>query len=194
MQKSLKSIPNLERIDGVIKDPPSYVKISKGQYGCTLAHLNVLRKIANFPETDQIDPNIELWYLVFEDDIEPLHGIDSFNEKVNNAIKFLPSTANIINMGMSSKIFEGYNMVSGYLNQNKYLKGFRFCTQSYGCTPAGARAMIKAIENNKFSNAIDVVLNRTYMNSDRAFFIWLTIQNRGKDSESDIKRIDNYKM
>lgn len=185
-KEKLRSIPDLYRIDGVRMKLPSANGLSKEKYGCALAHLNVLREIATLPENEN---STEMWYLIFEDDVEPIGNIDLFFNNINNAIKYLPQNSHTLNMGMVNNISKVRLIVKGYLFEPNYYRGFGICAQSYAVTPEGARIIIKAIEMDNFTMPFDCVIRRKHLTSNKVWYKHLTEQYRGKGNfGSDIRK------
>lgn len=183
---------NFERIDGVIVNEfPTNAKITKAEYGCTLAHLNILKKIATLQEYDK--DGKELWYAIFEDDMKPMCKYEEFITNLNKILNSLPINARLINLGPDTNKFNLYKLFNyicrgkPYVDEFTIIKGFFMWTQSYCIRPSQAKKCIDLIEENMLNFAIDKILSTSYLFTSDVYSSNLTTQDR--ESPSDIRKL-----
>tara|TARA_Y100000590_G_scaffold359063_1_gene414737 strand:- start:1178 stop:1936 length:759 start_codon:yes stop_codon:yes gene_type:complete len=146
--KSLKDFPDVSRTPGIRVNKGDYTTYrAPGEIGCSLAHLNILKKISRLPSRDKQD--VELWYFVFEDDVIS-RNVNSFQlaeEILNDA----PEKAWGINFGPCT-----YGDSPSLL---KKFGKFSTCSHAIAYTPEGASEASKAIKNRFLKSPLDNILS-----------------------------------
>ena len=173
-----KKIIPLQRVSGVLVDKlPPNIKIRKGQYGCSLAHLKILKHISTKKKKG--------WYLICEDDCT---GNFSIIPKKLNFVNYLPFI-NAVNLGgliEVKEIFEKININIGSYNV-PFPFGFGVNLHGYLVTPEGANKMYNIIKKTVLEVPCDVAL----INSVSMYFTSFHFRNilkQNKKLESDIQK------
>lgn len=167
---------DVERVDGVlVKSAPGNMK--KGVYGCTLAHINVLKKIIDSPA--YTDDGKEIWYLIFEDDVK--RNSEFVYNRVKKVINSLPVGANAINLGaptneiMSLIVQLQSRSMPG---EEKVYRGFYILTHAYAINHTGAKKLL-AIAEDSIRKRIPIDLNYglSLLFSNDAYLTYIFKQN-----------------
>lgn len=180
IQKTMRSIPNLTRRDGVIADPPAHLGIKKGTYGCAMAHLKVLEEISGLPSKEDDD---ELWYLILEDDAQPIGSEETFYDDITSSIKSLPRNADSIDMGLVIDMGFYPMLIFSPLGDRNVYKGFMVGLNCYAVTPSSAKKFIDVVKRNGPTDHIDQIFKRYTRTIKTSYFKYLCTQNKNYPSD-----------
>lgn len=174
----IKNIIPLQRVSGVLVDKlPNNTKIGKGQYGCSLAHLKILKHIATKKKKG--------WYLICEDDCV---GNFSLLPKKLNYVNYLPFI-NSVNLGGLIEIKELLEKININIDSYNVPVPFGFGVNMHGylVTPEGAKKMYKIIKENVLEMPCDVSIIKSlsmYFTS----FHYRDLLKQNKKLQSDIQK------
>ena len=181
VKHNLRSIPNLQRCEGIIATEDGKSTLPLGAYGCYLAHEKVLKEIATLPS--YIDSK-EVWYIIFEDDVEPFEP-ETFYTDIKTTISHLPKNTHGVNLGAGLNSW----IISMYLrnapNIYNLYKGWNMYLQAYAITVESAKEMLSVIKIDNYSTPIDVLWVQHYKDTSKVYFRNLSTQYRGNNTNKD---------